>query len=74
MQLSSETKNKRVLLVVGKMGHGKSSFVRSLVLPKYANPFTTSIAIPETSSGFKSVTLKPFLYIADPSHNLTSDN
>lgn len=74
MQLGTETKNKKALLVVGKMGHGKSSFVRSLVLPKCVNPFTTSIAIPETSSGFKSVTVKPCIYKADPSHNLTSDN
>ncbi len=74
MQPENHSSSRRGLIVVGKMGHGKSSFVRSLVIPKSANPFSTTITIPTISSGLKSATLHPQLYLADPSHNLTADN
>lgn len=74
MQIERHNKKKRCFIVVGKMGHGKSSFVRCMAIPKKSNPFTSVTLVPTISSGLTSATLRPDMYLVDPSHNLTSDN
>lgn len=54
------------------MGHGKSSFINALILPKDEKgievpPNLIDLMVP-TGAGMKSVTTKCSLYLADETH------
>lgn len=59
--------------MVGMMGSGKSSFIRSLMTKKGSKKPLIGSNVPLISSSLGSCTLEPKLYEVDHSHDLAGD-
>ena len=69
----AEAEEKRILLVVGKMGSGKSSLIRSLMTPKGSKDLLVGEAVPLIKGDLKSCTIDPGLFRVHQSHDFTGD-
>ena len=66
--MGDEPQKRKLLIAVGKMGSGKSAFVKTLVCPKNSRELPSGIEKIKVENGKKSVTDECTIYPVHPSH------